>query len=142
MLKNNLDKKLDINKKIEEIRRKPEHIRIRYVWGLVAVSMVFILIIWIFSMKNSFQGRSSSDNSQDNVVIPAQPQNEAPARDNSNGLTGNDNSSPAEENMNQIPQDNAVAPIQPKNELPIPGNATSANEGFGNAAQGNANQSQ
>lgn len=44
---------MDFNKKIEEIRQKPEHIRLRYVWGSVAVSMFFIIIIWIFSLNNS-----------------------------------------------------------------------------------------
>ncbi len=37
--------------KIEEIRQKPEHIRLRYVWVMVAISMVFILFIWIMSLK-------------------------------------------------------------------------------------------
>jgi hypothetical protein len=44
---------MDLNKKIEEIRRKPEHIRLRYVWGSVAISMIFIVIIWIFSLNES-----------------------------------------------------------------------------------------
>lgn len=42
---------MGISNKIEEIRRKPEHIRLRYVWSLVAVSMFFIIIIWFFSLK-------------------------------------------------------------------------------------------
>lgn len=44
----------NINKKIEEIREKPEHIRMRYVWGCVIVSMLFIFLIWIFSVKENF----------------------------------------------------------------------------------------
>ncbi|MDD3498535.1 MAG: hypothetical protein PHH24_03460 [Candidatus Moranbacteria bacterium] len=44
---------MDISKKIEEIRRKPEHERLRYVWGMVAVSMIFIIIIWIVSLKDN-----------------------------------------------------------------------------------------
>lgn len=41
----------NISKKIEEIRRKPEHIRLRYAWLCVGVSMVFILIVWFFSLS-------------------------------------------------------------------------------------------
>lgn len=37
--------------KIEEIRQKPEHIRLRYVYALTAVSALFIIIIWFFSIK-------------------------------------------------------------------------------------------
>lgn len=52
---------MNINKKIEEIRRKPEHIRHRYVLGAVAISMLLILIIWIFSIKESFKSMSSEE---------------------------------------------------------------------------------
>lgn len=58
---------MDISKKIEEIRQKPEHIRIRYVWGSVAVSMVMIVIIWIFSLEDSLK-RIDSNNGQ--VTLP------------------------------------------------------------------------
>lgn len=40
--------------KIEEIRRQPEHIRLRYVWGSVAVCMVAIMAIWFISIKANF----------------------------------------------------------------------------------------
>ncbi len=46
---------INLDKKIEEIRRKPEHIRHRYVLGAVAISMLLVLIIWIFSIKESFK---------------------------------------------------------------------------------------
>ncbi|HCP08367.1 MAG TPA: hypothetical protein DIT25_01040 [Candidatus Moranbacteria bacterium] len=36
---------------IENIRQKPEHIRMRYVWAFVAISMAFVFIIWFFSIK-------------------------------------------------------------------------------------------
>lgn len=52
---------MNINQKIEEIRQKPEHIKIRYVWGGVAISMLFIITIWILSMKTSFQKIDSSE---------------------------------------------------------------------------------
>lgn len=47
-----IEKKIESN--IEEIRRKPENIRIRYVWACVAFSMVFILVIWFFSIGFGF----------------------------------------------------------------------------------------
>jgi uncharacterized membrane protein YvbJ len=46
---------MDINKKIEEIRKKPEHIRMRYVWGGVAIVMILIFIIWLFSLQETFK---------------------------------------------------------------------------------------
>lgn len=45
----------DLNKKIEEIRQKPEAERLRYVWGAVSVCMVFIFLIWALSVKVSLQ---------------------------------------------------------------------------------------
>jgi uncharacterized protein YlxW (UPF0749 family) len=58
---------MNLSEKIEEIRQKPEHIRLRYVWFLVALSMTFIFIIWIFSLKSQ---RVSAPTIQDNLVSP------------------------------------------------------------------------
>lgn len=44
---------MNIQKKIEEIKKKPEHIRIRYVWFLTAFCMFFILLIWEISIKTN-----------------------------------------------------------------------------------------
>jgi uncharacterized protein YlxW (UPF0749 family) len=41
---------MGLQEKIEEIRRKPEYIRIRYVWMWVGISMVFVIAIWIVSI--------------------------------------------------------------------------------------------
>ena len=38
--------------KIEEIRKKPEHIRLRYVWFMVGISTVAIILLWWFSFKS------------------------------------------------------------------------------------------
>lgn len=43
---------MKLAEKIEAIRRKPEHIRLRYVWFLVVLCMTFVFIIWIFSLKS------------------------------------------------------------------------------------------
>lgn len=45
---------MKLSEKIAEIRRQPEHIRLRYVWGSVAISMFFIITIWIFSITLMF----------------------------------------------------------------------------------------
>jgi hypothetical protein len=42
---------MGIFEKIEEVRQKPEHIRVRYVWACVAISMIFVLALWIFSFR-------------------------------------------------------------------------------------------
>jgi hypothetical protein len=49
---------LNIEKKIEEIRRQPEHIRLRYIYSLVAISMFFIVLLWFFSF---FAGGTQED---------------------------------------------------------------------------------
>lgn len=46
--------------KIEEIRRKPEHIRMRYVWFFVFISMILVLTIWFFSMQGQMKQIPSS----------------------------------------------------------------------------------
>lgn len=40
--------------KIEQIRKEPEHIRKRYVIICLSVAMVFIIGIWLLSLKESF----------------------------------------------------------------------------------------
>ncbi|EKE21961.1 MAG: hypothetical protein ACD_7C00086G0013 [uncultured bacterium] len=51
--------------KIEEIRQKPEHEKIRYVWGMVAICMFFVIFIWIFSFKSMFRGNESVNSGTD-----------------------------------------------------------------------------
>lgn len=46
---------MNLQRKLEEIRRKPEHIKLRYTYGAVAVSMFFIIILWIFSISDSIK---------------------------------------------------------------------------------------
>ncbi|HFC36109.1 MAG TPA: hypothetical protein ENJ49_00325 [Candidatus Moranbacteria bacterium] len=43
-------------RKIEEIRQKPEHQRIRYVWLMVSICMFFLIIVWFFSVKDELSG--------------------------------------------------------------------------------------
>lgn len=63
---------MSLQNKIEEIRRKPEHIRLRYVWALVAISMFFVIIIWFFSLKASQTQTASPLNSVDTSAITEQ----------------------------------------------------------------------
>ena len=54
---------MDLNKKIEEVRKKPEHVRMRYVWGCVIASILVIFSFWVFSLKNNFNKFNNSDKS-------------------------------------------------------------------------------
>ena len=58
---------MDISSKIEAIRQKPEHIRLRYVWFFVVLSMTFIFIIWIFSLKSQ---PVSAPLVEENIISP------------------------------------------------------------------------
>ena len=58
---------MNLAEKIEEIRQKPEYVRLRYVWFLVALSMTFIFIIWIFSLKSQ---PAPTPVVQDNIINP------------------------------------------------------------------------
>ena len=51
---------MGISDKIEAIRKQPLHIRVRYVWGCVFVSMAFILLIWLLSISVMFRGKSKN----------------------------------------------------------------------------------
>ncbi len=62
---------LNIEKKVEEIRRKPEHIRLRYTWGMVSVCMVAVLMIWFVSIKVNF---ASFDDNVSGTVSDAKNQ--------------------------------------------------------------------
>lgn len=86
---------MNINRKIEEIRQKPEHERLRYVWGSVAVCMVFVLLIWILSVKISLQKTQDQSQAQPLSDIGKQLQDikdAAPSLNDVNQLTtGTDN---------------------------------------------------
>lgn len=54
---------MNIGNKIEEIRSKPEHIRERYVWMAVAICMLLVAGLWIFSFKSLFTRKEESTQS-------------------------------------------------------------------------------
>jgi hypothetical protein len=42
---------MNISNKVEEIRRQPESVRLRWAWSLTAVSMLAVLFVWFLSVK-------------------------------------------------------------------------------------------
>lgn len=49
-----------ILQKIEAIRKEPEHVRMRYVFLSVAVSMIFVILLWMFSVYEGFRSAKTS----------------------------------------------------------------------------------
>ncbi len=47
--------RLNLEQWIEEVRKKPEHVRVRYVIGCVAASMVLVVGVWLLSVSESFK---------------------------------------------------------------------------------------
>lgn len=47
--------------KIEEIRKKPDHVKLRYVWLFVIICMALIISIWLLSVRADI-GESSLKN--------------------------------------------------------------------------------
>lgn len=60
---------MSLQGKLDEIRRKPEHIRIRYVWMWVAISMVFVIAIWIVSIVAQNKKNSASEMTPDPQIL-------------------------------------------------------------------------
>lgn len=64
---------MDLERKIEEIRRQPEHIKNRYVYVSVAISMFFILLLWFFSLTDTI-GKTNLDLGKNNAAEDFQSQ--------------------------------------------------------------------
>jgi hypothetical protein len=71
---------MDIHKKIEEIREKPEDVRMNYVLLCVATSMFFLIIFWGFSIKSTLTsdkgdsaGSTSCENNSQTCKNPDTP---------------------------------------------------------------------
>jgi len=65
---------MNIQEKIESIRKQPEHIRMRYVLGSVFVSMLLISVLWVFSITVSFQKQSDSQSFGTQTIQNTPPQ--------------------------------------------------------------------
>lgn len=46
---------MDLQRKLEKIRQKPEHIKRRYTYIAVIISMFFILLLWFFSLADTIE---------------------------------------------------------------------------------------
>ena len=56
-----------IEKKVDNIREQPEHIRMRYVWLAVGVTMFLIIFIWLISLRTSFLQIHNDPTSQQDI---------------------------------------------------------------------------
>ena len=82
---------MNISEKIEDIRRQPQHVRLRYVWLCVSLSMLLIVIIWIFSIASLFKqekNTASSDSSGSVTDLKNQLQNTAQQAPSIQNYTG------------------------------------------------------
>lgn len=59
-----------IEQKILEIREQPEAVRMRYLFLCLGVTMFFVVIIWLFSLKESVNTISRQEL---NISLPAMP---------------------------------------------------------------------
>ena len=75
--------------KIEEIQKKPEHVRLGYVWFFVAISMVFVVTIWIFSVINSRHVSEAENNALDSDMINQFTDQAKTIKDIQDNLQGN-----------------------------------------------------
>lgn len=60
---------MNITEKIEDVRKKPQHIRERYVWAAVGICMFFVFIIWLFSLKNTLKMKTESKTTTETKII-------------------------------------------------------------------------
>ncbi len=74
-----------IEKKVENIREQPEHIRMRYVWLAVGIVMFLIIFIWLVSLRTSFLQIHTDTKSQQEIdaikkrINELNPNNTTPA---------------------------------------------------------------
>lgn len=65
--------------KIEAIRREPEHVRMRYVFLCLAVSMVFIIGVWILSLSESLHSVTKNTSGAIETVRTSVPKDSVPS---------------------------------------------------------------
>lgn len=56
-----------IETKVHEIRQQPEHMRVRYVWGAVAITMSIVILIWLISLRINFLQINSDTQTRETV---------------------------------------------------------------------------
>lgn len=62
---------MDLNKKIEQLRQQPEHVRVRYVWICVVISMFVVLIVWFFSIASMFAEEKNNSGQTAVEIVPS-----------------------------------------------------------------------
>ena len=108
---------IEIWKRIEYIRQQPESVRMRYLLGCLVVSMLFILSIWLLSLRESF-GIISSE-------VPAAPQSIPEALSGGSGQSLNDlveGQTPLRVEENQNSGENSFFETQLNERSSTPGN--------------------
>jgi hypothetical protein len=106
---------MSIQDKIDHIRQQPEHIRLRWAWGLTAVSMIFIVAIWLYSIrvevsqmnapqltddqKNILNGFGEQKKSIEDATSQIKGALNNPPASDSNISNTNDNSNTAPDNL-------------------------------------------
>jgi len=60
-----------LERKIEEIRKEPEYVRLRYVWGLVAFIMILLFSFWVATLRDSFRPPSDAEAQPIKGAIPS-----------------------------------------------------------------------
>ncbi|NTW46023.1 MAG: hypothetical protein HGB18_03125 [Candidatus Moranbacteria bacterium] len=50
-----------IHERVDRIRREPEHVRVRYVWAMVAVVMTMIVLLWVVTLRDSLRKSIPAD---------------------------------------------------------------------------------
>ncbi|HWQ59909.1 MAG TPA: hypothetical protein VN420_02045 [Candidatus Fimivivens sp.] len=59
-----------LERKLDEVRQEPEHVRIRYVWASVAVIMTILFLFWVMMLRDGFRASSLADSNSMKDVIP------------------------------------------------------------------------
>ena len=112
---------MSLMKKIESIRQQPEHIRMRWVWGCVAVSMTVIFAVWIFSITALFKKESSQQTgtSDDMKNLQDQMQN---MKDQISSLkdSGNQSAETGNEGTVNVQNENSAQSFTGENDSEIP----------------------
>lgn len=64
---------MNIQQKIDNIRQKPEHIRLRWVWTLSIIFTLIIVFFWFLAVKSQIINSKFTDNQQNLVNEFQQP---------------------------------------------------------------------
>lgn len=99
---------MGLYEKIEEIRSKPEHIRMRYVWAMVAITMIFVIAIWFFSLVSSKNAEplTPGETGDSDIVNQIKKQNDSLKNET------NEEMDSAQQQKSAVPQDNLQQDIK------------------------------